>query len=72
MSDYPWRVGDLVRVRTTLNSGDGGGGVLEGIIIAGPELGFWDILIDGEIRHIHRRYFITPKIKKVNFSGGRK
>tara|TARA_B100001250_G_C19764120_1_gene773891 strand:+ start:1418 stop:1648 length:231 start_codon:yes stop_codon:yes gene_type:complete len=76
MSDYPWRVGDLVRVRTLSGDpiavNDLRQVILEGLLVSGPELGFWDVLIDGEIRHIHNRYFIAPQIKKVNFSGGRK
>ena len=65
MSDFPFREGDLVTVKSAFqNIGQ------DGVIIKVLEDGWFDILISGKIQLIHKNYIATPKVKSVKMTGG--
>ena len=70
MSDFPFKKGDLVDVKTSqfqYNSR-----TVQGVIVAVGDHGFFEVLIDGEVKPIHRNYIVTPRIKSVKMTGGLK
>jgi len=65
MSDFPFKEGDLITVKSSFqNIG------IDGVIIKVMEDGWFDVLIDGKIQLIHKNYIATPKIKAVKMTGG--
>ena len=71
MSDFPFKKGDLVDIRTDLWWNKGG--TVQGVIVAvGDHIGYFHVLINGEVKHIHRNYIVTPRIKSVKMTGGLK
>ena len=69
MSDFPFKKGDLVKVMTSQLQYKGR--TVQGVIVAiGSHIGYFDILIDGEIKSIHRNYIVTPRIKSTKIKGG--
>ena len=68
MSDYPFKKGDLVDVKTSQWRYKGG--TIKGVIVAIGDHGFFEVLINGEVRPIHRNYIVTPRIKAVKITGG--
>lgn len=65
MSDFPFKEGDLITVKTSFqNIG------IDGVIIKVMEDGWFDVLISGKIELIHKNYIVTPKIKSVKMTGG--
>ena len=70
MSDFPFRKGDLVDVYTSWWHGKGG--TVQAMIVSVGDNGFVEVLIDGNIKIIHRNYIVTPKIKSVRMTGNLK
>ena len=70
MSDFPFKKGDLVDVKTSQFRYKSG--TVQGVIVAVGDHGFFDVLIDGEVKPIHRNYIVTPRIKAVKMTGGLK
>ena len=70
MSDYPFKKGDLVDVKTSQFQYKSG--TVQGVIVAVGDHGFFEVLINGEVKPIHRNYIVTPRITAVKFTGGRK
>ena len=70
MSDYPFKKGDLVDVKTSQFQYKGG--TVQGVIVAVGDHGFFEVLIDGEVKPIHRNYIVTPRVKSVQMRGGLK
>jgi len=70
MSDFPFKKGDLVDVKTSQFQYKSG--TVQGVIVAVGDHGFFEVLIDGEVKAIHRNYIITPRIKAVKMTGGLK
>ena len=70
MSDFPFKKGDLVDVRTS--QWHYKGGTIKGVIVAIGDHGFYEVLIDGEVKPIHKNYIVTPRIKSVKMTGGLK
>ena len=69
MSDYPFKKGDLVDVKTSQFQHKGS--TVQGVIVdVGAHIGYFYVLIDGEVNHIHRNYIVTPRIKSVKMTGG--
>ena len=68
MSDYPFKVGDLVHVKAS-HVIDRKPGV---IVSINEDTGFFDILINNTIEKVHKNYIVTPKIKAVKMIGGLK
>ena len=70
MSDFPFKKGDLVTIRPNAWAGSDSLCVQEGIIVEERQQGFFDILVNGHIRTVHRSKVITPKVKYVKMTGG--
>ena len=68
MSDYPFKKGDLVDVKTSQYHHRSH--TIQGVIVGIGDGGFFEVLIDGEVKPIHRNYIVTPKIKAVKMTGG--
>ena len=68
MSDFPFKKGDLVDVRTSYYKYNAS--TVQGVIVAVGKHGFFEVLIDGEVKSIHRQYIVTPRIQAVNVTGG--
>lgn len=68
MSDYPFKVGDLVKVRSTITRDKSF--QKSGVIISIDEkTGMFEVLVEDLVRTVHKNYIVTPQIKKINFSG---
>ena len=72
MYDFPFKKGDLVTIRPNAWAGPDSLRVQEGIIVEEKPQGFFDILVDGHVRTVHKSKLITPKIKSVKMTGGLK
>mgnify|MGYP004121564465 FL=1 len=70
MSDYPFKKGDLVDVKTSQYHHRSH--TIQGVIVGVGDHGFFEVLIDGEVKPIHRNYIVTPRIKSVKMTGGLK
>jgi len=69
VSDFPFKKGDLVDVMTSQFQHRGS--TVQGVIVGiGSHIGYFDILINGEVKSIHRNYIVTPRIKAVKMTGG--
>ena len=68
MSDYPFKKGDLVDVKTSQFQYKGN--TVQGVIVAVGDHGFFEVLINGEVKPIHRNYIVTPRVKTVKMIGG--
>ena len=69
MYDYPFKVGDLVKVRSSITRD-----VLfqkDGIIIAIDEDSrMYEVLIENVVRKLHKSYLIVPRVKSVKMTNG--
>ena len=72
MYDFPFKKGDLVTIRPNAWAGPDSLYVQEGIIVEERAQGFFDILVNGSIKTVHRSKLITPRIKSVKMTGGLK
>ena len=70
MSDFPFKKGDLVTIRPNAWAGVDAMSIQEGIIVEERKQGFFDILVNGSIKTVHRSKLMTPRIKSVKLSGG--
>ena len=70
MSDFPFKKGDLVTIRPNAWAGVDAMSIQEGIIVEERKQGFFDILVNGSIKTVHRSKLMTPRIISVKFSGG--
>ena len=70
MSDFPFKEGDLISIKSSFYNNRHK--PKEVVIIEDKGDGWYDVLISGEIEQIHRNYIITPRIKSVKMTGGRK
>ena len=69
MYDYPFKVGDLVKVRSSITRDVSF--QKDGIIITIDEDSrMYEVLIENVIRKVHKSYLIVPKVKSVKFTGG--
>ena len=68
MSDYPFKKGDLVDVKTSQFQYKGS--TVQVVIVAVGDHGFFEVLINGEVKPIHRNYIVTPRVKAVKMTGG--
>ena len=69
MYDYPFKVGDLVKVRSSITRDVSF--QKDGIIIAIDEnTRMYEVLVENVVRKLHKSYLIVPKVKSVNFNGG--
>ena len=68
MSDFPFKKGDLVSIKTSFY--DQLYIAQEGIIIEDRGNGWFEILIGGVIEQVHRNYLVTPPVKSVKLTGG--
>lgn len=65
MSDFPFKEGDLVTVKSSFQHIG-----RAGVIVKVKEDGWFDVLISGKIELIHKNYIVTPRIKRVKMTGG--
>jgi len=72
VSDYPFKVGDLVYIKSFLPEKLGGGGKPGVIISINKTSGFFEILIKDVVRKVHKNYIVIPKVSKVQMTGGLK
>jgi hypothetical protein len=70
MSDFPFREGDLVTIKSSFYRNRNQ--PREGVIVQDKGHGWYDVLISGEIEQVHRNYIVTPRIKSVKMTGGLK
>lgn len=71
MSDFPFKVGDLVDVKTSSWTKAPLKG--SGVIVQMSEDAHWvHVLIGETVQKIHRTLLVTPRIKSVKINGGRK
>tara|TARA_Y100001938_G_scaffold131802_1_gene189318 strand:- start:2050 stop:2265 length:216 start_codon:yes stop_codon:yes gene_type:complete len=71
MSDYPFKVGDLVKVRSTITADVSF--QKPGVIVSIDEdTGFFEILAEGVVRKVHRNYVVVPKVRRIKMTGGLK
>lgn len=71
MSDFPYKVGDLITVKSSMIR-HAPFNVQEGVILDDRGDGFFDVLIDGEVKIVHRNYIVTPKVTAVKLTGGQR
>tara|TARA_B100001250_G_C19356079_1_gene595527 strand:+ start:266 stop:517 length:252 start_codon:yes stop_codon:yes gene_type:complete len=73
MSDYPFKVGDLVRLRWPYrNSPHIKEAVITGKrhVCAGKQThSYYEVLCEGEVQEVMGRALEVPKIKSVSFNG---
>jgi len=71
MHDYPFKVGDLVKVRSSITRDVAF--QKDGIIISIDEnTRMYEVLVENVVRKVHKSYLIVPKVKSVRFTGGLK
>ena len=70
MSDFPFKKGDLVSIRSSFYRNTNT--FKQGIIIAVKEDGWFDVLIEEKVEQVHRNYIVTPRITRVQLTGGLK
>ena len=68
MSDFPFKEGDLISIKSTYYRKQTQ--PLEAVIVKDKGNGWFEVLIAGEIELIHKNYIITPRIKAVKMTGG--
>ena len=68
MSDFPFKEGDLIEVKSSIAKT--GKLTVPGVVVSVRDDGFLDVLIDDQVRLIHRNYIVTPRIKAVKMTGG--
>ena len=71
MSDYPYKVGDLVHIKSSLtkNWAD----TMPGVIVSiDKETGFFEVLVEDIIKKVHRNYVVVPKVRRIKMTGGLK
>ena len=68
MSDFPFRKGDLVSIRSSFYHNTNT--FKQGIIVSVKEDGWFDILINDKVEQVHRNYIVTPRITRVQMTGG--
>ena len=67
MSDFPFKEGDLITVKSSFQHIG-----RDGVIVKIKEDGWFDVLISGKIELIHKNYIVTHRIKAVKMTGGLK
>jgi len=70
MSDFPFKKGDLVSIKTSFYNNRTK--PKEGVIVEDKGDGWFDVLIGGVVEQVHRNYIVTPKIQAVKMTGGLK
>ena len=66
MSDFPFKVGDLIEIKSSFHKS-----TQEGVIIdVLKNDGFYHVLVNGHVQLVHRNYIVTPRIKAVRITGG--
>jgi len=68
VSDYPFKVGDLVHIKSS-HVVDRKPGV---IIAINQDTGFFEILVEDVVEKVHRNYVVVPKVRRVQMTGGLK
>ena len=68
MSDFPFQEGDLIEVKSSITKT--GKLTVPGVVVSVRDDGFLDVLIDNQVRLVHRNYIVTPRIKAVKMTGG--
>jgi len=67
--DFPFKVGDLVQIRTSITKV--GAPMEDGIIISiDDESRMYEVLVNNAVTKVHKSYLVVPKVKSVNFTGG--
>ena len=68
MSDYPFKKGDLVSIKTSFYRKTNI--FKQGIIVEVQEGGWFEILVEDKVERHHRNYLVTPPITRVQLTGG--
>ena len=69
MYDYPFKVGDLVKVRSSITRDVSF--QKDGIIITIDEDSrMYEVLIENVVRKLHKSYLIVPRVKSVKMTNG--
>ena len=68
MSDFPFKEGDLIEVKSSITKT--GKLTVPAVVVSVRDDGFLDVLIDDQVRLVHRNYIVTPRIKAVKMTGG--
>ena len=71
MSDYPYKVGDLVKVKSSITADVSF--QKPGVIVSiNEDTGFFEILVEDVVRKVHRNYIVVPKVRRIKMTGGLK
>ena len=71
MSDYPYKVGDLVHIKSSLTYPHQN--QKPGVIVTiDKDTGFFEILVEDIVKKVHRNYVVVPKVRRVQMKGGLK
>mgnify|MGYP006232542571 FL=1 len=68
MSDFPFKAGDLIEVKSSITKT--GKLTVPGVVVSVRDDGFLEVLVDDKVRLVHRNYIVTPRIKAVKMTGG--
>ena len=68
MSDFPFKEGDLIEVKSSFAKT--GKLTVPAVVVSVRDDGFLDVLIDDQVRMVHRNYIVTPRITAVKITGG--
>ena len=70
MSDFPFRKGDLIEIKSSITYKRYPNN--QGIIVEDKGDGWFDVLIEDVVERDHRNYIVTPRIQSVKMTGGLK
>ena len=71
MSDYPYRVGDLVHIKSSIYYAESI--QKHGVIVAiNQDTGFFEILVEDVVQKVHKNYVVVPKVRRIKMTGGLK
>ena len=68
MSDFPFKTGDLIEVKSSFAKT--GRLTVPGVVVSVRDDGFLEVLVDDKIKLVHRNFIVTPRIKAVRITGG--
>ena len=71
MSDFPFKKGDLIEVKSS-SFATTGRLTFPAVVLSVRDDGFLEVLVEEEVKLVHRNYIVTPRVKAVKMTGGLK
>ena len=71
MSDFPFKKGDLIEIKSQ-SFADTGRLTMPAVVISVQQNGYIEVLVEDVIKLVHRNFVVTPRIKAVKLTGGLK